>query len=387
VKQQPFYFEIKDMLAQFVTAFDDIVIKRYNAQRQAQDKIAVRYVYSPKQAVLYDIINPEKNLTLPAVAVTIGGIARDNNRVFNKIDGFYYNSGSSTAFVKPPVPINITINMSIIARYQNDMDQILSNFIPYSNPYVIISWPVPKEFQLPNLQEIRSEVLWDGSVSMEYPTDLNGSTKARITADTTFTIKGWLFKDNSDQGPISNIYYIDTNFYAENIISNYYELSGNTYTYPPSTGLYSDKDSFELSASPNVTNVFFNGLLLDKDYSLTPGVTGNVTILGTGFSYVDGLLLSTNNSFSYTYNSTVTTIGGFNRQPESIVGQPIYNYKVVNDSIITFDFPHVQYNYRYPNSKFTFVPYNFVGYDTTAQTYTLYSSATPTDTLFYFGTL
>ena len=373
------------MLAQFVTAFDDIVIKRYNAQRQAQDKIAVRYVYSPKQAVLYDIINPEKNLTLPAVAVTIGGIARDNNRVFNKIDGFYYNGGSSTAFVKPPVPINITINMSIIARYQNDMDQILSNFIPYSNPYVIISWPVPKEFQLPNLQEIRSEVLWDGSVSMEYPTDLNGSTKARITADTTFTIKGWLFKDNSNQGPISNIYYIDTNVYAENIISNYYELSGNTYTYPPSTGLYSDKDSFELSASPSITNVFYNGMLLDNNYALTPGVTGNVTLYGKSLSYTEGVLLSSNNPSSFTYNATLTTIYNFPRQ-QPITGQIIKNYTIVNDNILVLNFPVTTQNSRKPNSAFVLVPYNIAGYGTTNYTYTSYGSALSTNnTLFYIG--
>lgn len=53
--QQPYYFEIKDMLSQFVTAFDNIVIKRYNVNREPEDQISVRYLYSPKQRVLYDI--------------------------------------------------------------------------------------------------------------------------------------------------------------------------------------------------------------------------------------------------------------------------------------------------------------------------------------------
>jgi len=30
VRARPFYFEIKDMLTQFVAAFDDIVIGRFN---------------------------------------------------------------------------------------------------------------------------------------------------------------------------------------------------------------------------------------------------------------------------------------------------------------------------------------------------------------------
>jgi hypothetical protein len=74
VKKSPYYFEIKDLLTQFVTAFDDIVIKRFNVNRKVEDRISVRYVYSPKQRVLYDIINTAQNITLPAVAVTIGSI-------------------------------------------------------------------------------------------------------------------------------------------------------------------------------------------------------------------------------------------------------------------------------------------------------------------------
>ena len=51
MKKSPYYFEIKDILTQFVTAFDDIVIKRYNIDRSIEDRISVRYVYSPKQRV------------------------------------------------------------------------------------------------------------------------------------------------------------------------------------------------------------------------------------------------------------------------------------------------------------------------------------------------
>ena len=51
---------------------------------------------------------------------------------------------------------------------------------------------------------------------MNYPTELTSSQKARITADTSFTIKGWLFKDTAL--PAGNIYYIDQNFNAETLL-------------------------------------------------------------------------------------------------------------------------------------------------------------------------
>jgi len=375
MKQSPYYFEIKDLLTQFVTAFDDIVIKRYNDNREIEDRISVRYVYSPKQRVLYDIINTAKTMTMPAVAVSIGGISRDNTRVFNKLDGFYYNGKKSSAHLKSPVPINIDIKMSIITRFQTDMDQILSNFIPYSNPYIVLGWKVPTDFGLPETQEIRSEVLWDGSMVMEYPTDLNGTDKQRITADTSFTIKGWLFKETSN--PVGNIYYIDNNFHAQSILTSYNDLSGNSYTFPVSSGLVNELEVVEVSGSPTVSNLFWNSVLVESNYTIARGVTGVVMLYGNRFTKLKGLLLSSNNDTVYSATGILTATSAFTRQT-SIRGQIIKGYNVINDNIITFNLPRLQRNPRSPISKIVIVPFNDAGYTTTAQTHL--SSLSPVDT-------
>lgn len=225
MNKDPYYFEIKDMMAQFVTAFDDIVIKRFNADRQIKSILEVRSVYSPKQRTLYDIVNTAQNMTLPVVSICIAGISRDNTRVFNKLEGSIYTQGSNkhSSVLKSPVPVNISVGVSIITRFQTDMDQILSNFIPYTNPYVVISWKVPPEFNLPYSQEIRCEVLWDDNVQMSYPVDLNGQQKQRIIADTTFTIKGWLFKQVTN--PEGNVYYVDYTLTPESVLTTYEELT------------------------------------------------------------------------------------------------------------------------------------------------------------------
>lgn len=375
MKQSPYYFEIKDLLTQFVTAFDDIVIKRYNDNREIEDRISVRYVYSPKQRVLYDIINTAKTMTMPAVAVSIGGISRDNTRVFNKLDGFYYNGKKSSAHLKSPVPINIDIKMSIITRFQTDMDQILSNFIPYSNPYIVLSWKVPTDFGLPETQEIRSEVIWDGSMVMEYPTDLNGTDKQRITADTSFTIKGWLFKEISN--PVGNIYYIDNNFHTQSILTSYNDLSSNSYTFPISSGLVNELEVVEVSGSPTVSNLFWNSVLVESNYTIARGVTGVVMLYGNRFTKLKGLLLSSNNDTIYSATGILTATSAFTRQ-SSIRGQIIKGYNVINDNIITFNLPRLQRNPRSPYSKIVIVPFNDAGYSTTAQTHL--SSLSPVDT-------
>ena len=139
MKDYTYSFEIKDLLTQFLCAFDDVVIKRYDKDRNAREDISVRYVLAPKQRVMYDIVNKAQNLTLPVVAINVTGISRDTTRVFNKLDSVYNPiSEANNSTIMMPVPINIEVSMSILARYMQDMDQILSNFIPYNNPYIIM---------------------------------------------------------------------------------------------------------------------------------------------------------------------------------------------------------------------------------------------------------
>ncbi len=42
-----------------------------------KSNIEVRYVFAPKQRVMYDIINKAQNITLPVVAVNLTSITRD----------------------------------------------------------------------------------------------------------------------------------------------------------------------------------------------------------------------------------------------------------------------------------------------------------------------
>lgn len=231
MKADPFYFEVKDMITQFVAAFDGVVIKRFNKQREIKDKICVRYVYAPKQRVIHDIVNKSKHLTLPVVAVSMTGISRDPTRVFNKLDSsYYFRTLSTTASgdvgredkVPQPVPVNINVSMSILTKYQTDMDQILSNFIPYNNPYIVISWKVPGDFaNIP--QEIRSEVLWNENVSLQYPTELTPDTPYRVSADTSFIIKGWLYRKHTT--PTKTIFNIETNTHAVSSVEGMPDIS------------------------------------------------------------------------------------------------------------------------------------------------------------------
>lgn len=217
MKNYTFSFEVQTLMEQFVAAFNDIVIKRYdNTKTLTSPTIGnvISFVYAPKQRVYETLATPSPGgITVPAVAVNITSITRDNNRVFNKLNGFTLPNNSSSELdsiksIPQPVPINIGVNMHIISKYQSDMDQIIANFVPYCDPYIVISWKLP----FANNTEIRSEVLWNGNITLNYPTELNATQQFRITADTSFTIKGWLFKKAGD--PIKKIYTIEESFFT-----------------------------------------------------------------------------------------------------------------------------------------------------------------------------
>ena len=89
MKDYTYFFELKNLLTQFLAAFDDVTIKRYNKDRIPEEVIDVRYVLAPKQRVMYDIVKKAQNLTLPVVAVNVTSIIRDNERVFNKINNLH----------------------------------------------------------------------------------------------------------------------------------------------------------------------------------------------------------------------------------------------------------------------------------------------------------
>jgi hypothetical protein len=329
MKSTPFYFEMKDVMTQFIAAFNDIVINRYNKDKSVKNRLKIRYVYSPKQRVVYDLVNKARHLTLPAVAVSITGVARDESRVFNKIEGAYFSKEETnpkyprtenslkTYHMAQPVPVNIDVSMSILARYQTDIEQIISNFVPYNDPYIVLSWKLPEQFA-PTDQEIRSEVTWNGGLTMDYPDQITGSEPYRISCDTTFTIKTWLFKQHED--PIDNIYKITTHMTPVSNIDP--DLSYTLPFYDDVTERsYREGLGPTLSAAPFITHV-------DTD-------SAQYEILGYNFMSTSGVYLSGNTINTLSGETVYNTLSGLY---PSFTGVPI-EYSITNDNKIKFDIP------------------------------------------------
>lgn len=355
---QTFHFEIRDIISQFIAAFDDVVINRYDKNRDARSNVKVRYVYSPKERVLFDIVNKAQNITLPVIAVNVTGISRDENRVFSKLYGFDESDhfsdlkpGKNHAHINMPVPVNIDVSMSILTEYQTDMDQILSNFIPYSNPYVVIAWKIPDAMGAATTQEIRSQVMWSGNMTMSYPTDTTKSDKYRIEASTGFTIKGWLFQKEMPKQ--QNVFFIKTNFSSALLeCDNFYASNSEAIALPARQ----NTRTITFSAAPTCTSIFFHGTLIDDDFIFQKEEADYpFMLLGNNYDHTTNVLLSSTS----TILSSTLTILNFDYYPSiSAYNLPLSCYKIINNYTIELNLPEL-----ISNGTFNIIVANRAGWE------------------------
>jgi hypothetical protein len=337
VKKYTFNWEIQTLLEQFIGAFNDVVIKRYDNQKNlvpSLSAIKVSYVYGPKQRVFNTLQNPAPGgIVVPAIAVSIGSISRDASRVFNKHEGFTvpYNTTVTTSNllknIPQPIPINIGVNMTMITKYQNDMDQLLSNFAPYCDPYIVISWKLPSEKDNLVSTEIRTEILWSGDIRLTYPNDAGPNQSFRITADTSFTIKGWLFKKIEEN--YKKIYVINSDFNAVDLQKS----------------LLLDLDKYEtdyitVSGRPQISFTEPCKIIASNQF-LNDGNL-NIEVFGKSFFDVRNVYISASNEDMFgplTFHNPFSSIPNMALKYPAFNGIVIPSFNLFNENYLSFSLP------------------------------------------------
>jgi hypothetical protein len=327
-KNNVHYFEVTDLITQFISAFDSIIIGRFNKDRTNEQSIRVQFKYGSKQRIIHSLVNKAEHLTLPIISVDLKSVARDNDRVLNKQNSHYIKGSNVSYEIPQPVPVNISINMSIMTRHAQDMHQIISNFVPYADPYIIISWKLPPELSAIGT-ELRTEVLWDGSINYDDQPDKGEADKNRIMADTSFIIKGWLFKRHPDTA-IGNIYEIDADFIP---IASFSDMALDKSLL--------DVDSLSISAYPLITAT--------KNDTFVNGTSPTIKLEGDNFDYTTAVYLSSDSLGAI--SDPISSYTGFD-------GALLTSYTITNDNVIYIDVPQLQ-----DIGKLVFIVENQSGFD------------------------
>jgi hypothetical protein len=213
------------------------------------------------------------------------------------------------------VPWNVQLELTILCKYQEDLDQILENFSVHSNPYIIFAWREPKSGR-----QIRTEVLWDENISIDYPGINDHGPKDypfRITATTNFTLKGFLYKTNTT--PVVPICHINADIIPTNkFYCSFFDLSAAT---KDNVKLHYDIDGF-----PDIKYV--------NPYFVNKGTMPQITIQGTGFNDTLAIYISGSNPDMYpsTFHQPNTAFGGFE-------GYLVNEFSQISEQKLSFTLP------------------------------------------------
>jgi hypothetical protein len=150
MKSYFYYYVLRKTIIQFLDAFNDIKIARYNPDTGA----LVKYVEVPlklwaKEKAWYWINEQAKmEEALPIISAEMISIVYDSQRQTNPLqyitntDTTTTSGASAAAFAGQvsrflnPVPYNISFSLRIWSLYMVDIDQILEQILPYFAPAI-----------------------------------------------------------------------------------------------------------------------------------------------------------------------------------------------------------------------------------------------------------
>ena len=206
--QNHFYHEtIRRCVIAFGSVFNDIDIRRKDANGNAIQSLKVPLSYGPKQkfiARLYE--NPSltnlQQLTLPRMGFEISGFTYDSQRKVNKLNVRKSNGSTSNQLKRQyqSVPYNLSFNLYIMAKNQEDALQVVEQVIPFFTPaYTLTINAVPEM----NIKDDFPLIL----ESLTYEDDYEGdfATRRSIIYTMTFTAKMNFYGPISEQGVIKTV--------------------------------------------------------------------------------------------------------------------------------------------------------------------------------------
>jgi hypothetical protein len=142
-KNQHFYHQhVRKAIIAFGTLFNNIQVRRTNAEGEVASSLLVPLSYAPKQKFISriqefaDVEDRQVAITLPRIGFEITNFTYDASRKLTVTQPVrsldVENTGVKYSFVS--TPYNMGISMSVFAKNQDDGLQIIEQILPYFNP-------------------------------------------------------------------------------------------------------------------------------------------------------------------------------------------------------------------------------------------------------------
>ena len=179
----------------FGTLFNNIELKK-TVDGQVLETEKVPLAYGPKQKFLYRLQgNPTDGrkvaITLPRLYFEMTSIDYDASRktpATQKYKTVINDEGKEVRTQYVPVPYNVSFEVGIIAKSQDDGLQILEQILPFFQPAFSMSIKF-----IPDMNETRDVAIVLNNVDFEDDWEDDFTTRRSITYTLQFTAKTWIY--------------------------------------------------------------------------------------------------------------------------------------------------------------------------------------------------
>tara|TARA_E500000331_G_scaffold356829_1_gene416409 strand:+ start:996 stop:1793 length:798 start_codon:yes stop_codon:yes gene_type:complete len=186
---------VRKTVISFGTLFNNIELKKI-VDGQVMEVEKVPLAYGPKQKFLYRLQgNPTDGkkvaITMPRMYFEMTGIDYDPSRktpATQKYKTVINDEGNEVRTQYVPVPYNISFEVGILAKSQDDGLQILEQILPFFQP----SFSMSLKF-IPDMDEVRDVAVVLNNVDFEDDWEDDFTTRRSITYSMQFTCKSYIY--------------------------------------------------------------------------------------------------------------------------------------------------------------------------------------------------
>ena len=253
---------VRKTVVSFGTLFNNIELKKI-VDGQVIETEKVPLAYGPKQKFLYRLQgNPTDGrkvaITLPRIYFEMTGIDYDASRktpATQKYKTVINDNGNEVRTQYVPVPYNISFEVGILCKSQDDGLQILEQILPFFQP----SFSMSLKF-IPDMDEVSDVAVVLNSVDFDDDWEDDFSTRRSITYTMQFTAKSYIYGPYTKADVIRKSRIIET-IGDTNVNKRHVELS------------YTPKAKTDINQDGQVTAADDALVTADDDFGFNEGMT------------------------------------------------------------------------------------------------------------------
>ena len=228
-----FYHQIsRKMVVAFGSLFNTIEVRRTDSSDAVTEVIKIPLSYGPKDKMLTRIssdpnLNPKVALTVPRMGFELLSMTYDSVRKLNTLNR---NVKKGTTGLKKqfnPVPYNWEFSLYIFVKNAEDGTQVLEQILPFFTPEFTVTMNL-----VSSMEEVRDIPLVLNSVTSEDTYEGDFATRRSIIWTLSFTMKGFLYPDISDNAKVIETVAVDTHLMSKaSVVEPVYFVSEDSTSY------------------------------------------------------------------------------------------------------------------------------------------------------------